>query len=371
MLTLIDMRYQSYYKAKFLFEYKIIDNIPTKMDIATRLSAEGSIQFNGKPIACRLEDGYINATQLCYAGDKLFHDWSRRVKAEEFLNELSNELKMPIYEVLRGFPLSTLIKYIDNGPLDRATWVHPRVAINIAQWISAKFDVKVSSWIHELLVCGNVKYGNERADVTIMHEQMKQLENTIATRDGTIVEKDTKIDYLTQLITELGYDMKGIKLELTSTKDILIDTKQELTSTKDILIENTKTLEDTRHELRSTKNLVEDIVERCVPRTIHANQIEVYCLLKIRDNHYYCIRAQRKSINPSIKKYNTNNNVILQLVKEWNCAPNAIMLHNLVKDLLCIKRSHINVNRNDLELLPTCTEASLLRKIDRIYKLRY
>jgi hypothetical protein len=61
----------------------------------------------------------------------------------------------------------------------------------------------------------------------------------------------------------------------------------------------------------------------------------------------------------------------LQLVKEWNCAPNAIMLHNLVKDLLCIKRSHITVNRNDLELLPTCTEASLLRKIDRIYKLRY
>jgi hypothetical protein len=350
------------------------------MDIATRLSMEASIQFEGNPISCRLEDGYINATQLCYAGGKEFHDWKKRATAQSFLYELSIDTKMPIIAHEPTIVGSCLIKINHNNIdlLNRSTWVHPRVAINIAQWISAKFDVKVSSWIHELLVCGNVKYGNEREGFTIMHEQMKQLENTIVARDsiitekeGIIIVKDTKIDYLTQLITELGYDMKGMRIENKTLIEKIDIQMEELTSTKDILIENTKTLEDTRHELRSTKNLVEDIVERCVPRTIHANQIEVYCLLKIRDNHYYCIRAQRKSINPSIKKYNTNNNVILQLVKEWNCAPNAIMLHNLVKDLLCIKRSHITVNRNDLELLPTCTEASLLRKIDRIYKLRY
>jgi hypothetical protein len=37
-----------------------------------------------------------------------------------------------------------------NGSTDRATWVHPRVAINIAQWISPKFDVKVSAWVYDL-----------------------------------------------------------------------------------------------------------------------------------------------------------------------------------------------------------------------------
>jgi hypothetical protein len=37
-----------------------------------------------------------------------------------------------------------------------ATWVHPRVAINIAQWVSPAFDVAVSGWIEKLLTTGSV-----------------------------------------------------------------------------------------------------------------------------------------------------------------------------------------------------------------------
>ena len=44
---------------------------------------------------------------------------------------------------------------------DRKTWAHPRVAINIAQWISPEFDVKVSGWVFELMVVGKVELGKE------------------------------------------------------------------------------------------------------------------------------------------------------------------------------------------------------------------
>ena len=46
-----------------------------------------------------------------------------------------------------------LIQSVTGGKNEnRKTWVHPQVAINIAQWISPEFDVKVSKWIFELMI---------------------------------------------------------------------------------------------------------------------------------------------------------------------------------------------------------------------------
>ena len=42
-----------------------------------------------------------------------------------------------------GIPIDHLIKYDNNTIINNHTWVHPQVAINIAQWISPEFDVKV------------------------------------------------------------------------------------------------------------------------------------------------------------------------------------------------------------------------------------
>jgi len=43
---------------------------------------------------------------------------------------------------------------------NRGTWVHPQVAINIAQWISPSFDVKVSGWVYEIMMTGKVDITN-------------------------------------------------------------------------------------------------------------------------------------------------------------------------------------------------------------------
>ena len=56
-----------------------------------------------------------------------------------------------------GLPESRLIDIISGGnPKLQGTWVHPYIAINLAQWLSPKFAVKESQWVTEWQH-GNVK----------------------------------------------------------------------------------------------------------------------------------------------------------------------------------------------------------------------
>lgn len=56
-----------------------------------------------------------------------------------------------------GIPMSALIQIVRGGePQFQGTWVHPRVAINLAQWASPKFAVLVSKWVLEWMQ-GNIK----------------------------------------------------------------------------------------------------------------------------------------------------------------------------------------------------------------------
>ena len=105
----------------------------------------------GYTIEHREEDGYINVTNLCKAGGKQFKAWNRLEKTKAFLRVLSNEVLIST---------SLLIKYKTGYGSDQGTWVHPQVAINIAQWISPSFDVKVSGWVYEIMMTGKVDVTN-------------------------------------------------------------------------------------------------------------------------------------------------------------------------------------------------------------------
>jgi hypothetical protein len=125
------------------------------------------ISLNGVIIMSRKEDGFINATALCKAGSKKFNDWSRLEKSKSFIEILSTSAGIPAYP---------LINIIENGVNEkRGTWVHPRVAINIAQWISPKFDVQVSGWVHELAITGTVSIGKEKTNDQLLELQNKLL----------------------------------------------------------------------------------------------------------------------------------------------------------------------------------------------------
>ena len=105
----------------------------------------------GFTIDHREEDGYINVTNLCKAGNKKFYGWKRLDKTKTFLHLLSLQAQICA---------SNLIKVEQTSNINKCTWVHPQVAINIAQWISPSFDLKVSGWVYEIMMTGRVDITN-------------------------------------------------------------------------------------------------------------------------------------------------------------------------------------------------------------------
>lgn len=95
----------------------------------------------GEIIPQRVADGYISATALCQSVGKRYSDYKSLKSTAEFLVELSNQTRLSE---------SQLIHTISGGnPSLQGTWVHPYIAMNLAQWLSPKFAVKVAQWVTE------------------------------------------------------------------------------------------------------------------------------------------------------------------------------------------------------------------------------
>ncbi|VTS08497.1 KilA-N domain-containing protein [Tuwongella immobilis] len=92
------------------------------------------------------EDGFINATQLCKAAGKLFAHYMSSGPTKQFLAALESDI---------GKPISALIEVRKGGSGPQGTWVHPRVAIDLARWCSPQFAVTVNGWIFELMTRGS------------------------------------------------------------------------------------------------------------------------------------------------------------------------------------------------------------------------
>lgn len=98
------------------------------------------------------KDGYINATELCKAGGKRIDNYKQNKQTQEYLQALIS---------ITGIPGIELIKTNIGGD-HTGTWVHRKVAIHLAQWISPTFSVQVSNWLDELLLTGKVELGKEK-----------------------------------------------------------------------------------------------------------------------------------------------------------------------------------------------------------------
>lgn len=104
-------------------------------------------EAQGATIYQRPQDGYINATAMCRASGKRWNDYYSTGPTTAFLKALASET---------GITVSDLAQSHRGGdPRLQGTWVHPQVAINLAQWCSAEFAVKVSQWVYDWM-SGNV-----------------------------------------------------------------------------------------------------------------------------------------------------------------------------------------------------------------------
>ena len=140
---------------------------------------------NEYTIEHRQEDGYIDVTNICKAGNKKFNDWDTLHKTKEFIKQLSSSA---------GIHADELIKQNTAGNGERHMWVHPQVAINIAQWISPQFDVKVSAWVFEVMMTGKVDITNTKSYRELKQDNTnKQLKIQLMTKK--YVKKQPRTQY--------------------------------------------------------------------------------------------------------------------------------------------------------------------------------
>ena len=62
--------------------------------------------------------------------------------------------------------------YKDN----QDTWIHPKLAIQLAQWISPEFALQVSDWILDLFTFGKVDI-NLNKEIKLKNQQIQLLQN--------------------------------------------------------------------------------------------------------------------------------------------------------------------------------------------------
>jgi hypothetical protein len=176
-------------------------------------------EFCGHIIRQRVTDGYLNATNMCKINGKRLNDYYRLEQTQEYLNELSSDT---------GYPVTVLMEVKRGGnPKEQGTWVHPNVAIHLAQWLSPKFSVAVSKWVHRFM------YG----DLTLI-EEIKQ--NNIAMQKQ-LEESKLQIAHLEKRQMKLESFVKNIKqLEknqlfyIATTRNYAMNNRYEYGGVKDI-----------------------------------------------------------------------------------------------------------------------------------------
>jgi|688.fasta_scaffold316782_1 hypothetical protein len=142
---------------------------------------------DGYKLVFRQEDKYVDITNLCKAGKKSFRDWNRLDKTKKFIEILSESVNLATND---------LIKYQNGSNSERRTWAHPRIAINIAQWVSPEFDVQVSEWVYSIVLTGKAYLHNQR-DLELIADKktIEELNKQIKVLENKYVKKKPRTTY--------------------------------------------------------------------------------------------------------------------------------------------------------------------------------
>lgn len=97
--------------------------------------------WQGHAIQRRQADGFVNATAMCQAHGKRWNDYQRIDATRAYIQALA---------AVAGIPATDLILLRQGGtPSGQGTWIHPRLAIDLARWLSPQFAVWMDGWFLE------------------------------------------------------------------------------------------------------------------------------------------------------------------------------------------------------------------------------
>jgi len=100
--------------------------------------------WNGVEIQRRPSDGYVNATAMCKANGREWFTYVRSERTKEYIAALVNQFPAP--PQICGDLIQTITTGLNHL---RGTWIHPRLAVDLARWISPAFAVWMDGWFLE------------------------------------------------------------------------------------------------------------------------------------------------------------------------------------------------------------------------------
>ena len=116
------------------------------------MSKKFAIKYSvyGISVNQRRDDGYIHATALAKAYEKSsgsrkdVRNWLDTDRAKSYLERLSAKTGIPVLELVQ-------VKYGGNTP---GTWIHPKLGVPFATWLSVDFEMMVSEWVEKWMLTG-------------------------------------------------------------------------------------------------------------------------------------------------------------------------------------------------------------------------
>ncbi len=163
-------------------------------------------EFAGNLIRQR-SDGYMNATDMCKVSKKKYIDFAKNKQTAEFLKTLEDKLN------IRNEDLVIIVK---EGTMQKqGTWVHPRVALYLAQWISPSFAVQVVDWLYRFM----------HGDLSLVKEVIDRHDKINGTQSRVLIESyDRQLLEHKEQIQEYKEQVQNLNLtngKLSKTAEVL------------------------------------------------------------------------------------------------------------------------------------------------------
>lgn len=175
--------------------------------------------WNGITIESRKPDNFINATQMCKACKKEFSHWYDTNTTKTLIRTLEEKLNS-----VPGISGASPIRAIDvkrgrSKKFTQGSWIHPHLAIQLAQWLNPKFAIAVSEWVFTLMTTGSVQLEEpvvvaSGEEVALLKKKLLESEERAKAYEQQLKDKDGDIQRLNMLNREcLTYKKNRLKEE--------------------------------------------------------------------------------------------------------------------------------------------------------------
>lgn len=123
------------------------------------------------------EDGYILATKMCQASGKRLVKWRSSSDTKKFVKLVEKDTSLTEEQLI-------LVKRGGNEKDKQGTWVHPKLAIHLALYISSYFCLQVTNWIEEWI--GYKKENGDRFTTEIYNLKIDDDDDTCNSEERNV-----------------------------------------------------------------------------------------------------------------------------------------------------------------------------------------